>query len=223
MLNIENLRFKHPNCKDNCIDNISFQVNEGEIISLLGESGSGKTTILRLISGLEGSVDGKITIDNVVVNDKNIFVDPSNRKVSMVFQDYALFPHMTVKDNIGFGIKKLSKLERQDKIRECLRLVRMEEYINRYPHELSGGQMQRIAIARALAIDPKILLLDEPFSNLDSNLQEAIRGELEEIIRSVGITCILVTHDREDALKISDRIINIEKGKVKSIDKIRSR
>ncbi|MEF9951972.1 MAG: ABC transporter ATP-binding protein [Clostridium sp.] len=217
MFKVENLSFRYENAKENSIKNISFSVNQGEIVSILGESGSGKSTILRIIAGLEDSVEGQITIDNRVVNSQDVFVDPSKRGVSMVFQDYALFPHMTVKDNVGFGLKKLPRDEREKIIDECLTLVRMNEYKSRYPHELSGGQMQRIAIARAVAVKPRLLLLDEPFSNLDNNLQVSIRRELEEIIRSSGVTCLFVTHDINDAKEISNKIITIENGEIKEM------
>lgn len=214
MLNIKNLHFKYKNSKVDSIKNFNIDINKGEIVSILGESGSGKSTVLRVVAGLEEAYKGRITIANNIVYDDNYFVEPEKRGIGMVFQDYALFPHMTVAKNIMFGIKKMNKSDREERMMDMLKLVNLEEYKDKYPYELSGGQQQRIAIARALAPNPSILLLDEPFSNLDANLKERIRNELKEIIQKADITSIFVTHDIEDAKALADKVIIIDKGKI---------
>lgn len=219
MLKINNLHFKYKNSKEDNIENFNLQINKGEIISILGESGSGKSTMLRIIAGLESAYKGSITIANDVVYDEKVFVEPEKRGVGMVFQDYALFPHMTVAKNIMFGLKKLDKKEKEERMIEMLKLVNLVEHKDKYPHELSGGQQQRIALARAIAPKPSVLLLDEPFSNLDSHLQNKIRIELKEIIQKANITSIFVTHDKEDARVLADRVVFLDNGKVVKVDK----
>lgn len=210
-ITINNLRFCYKN-KEHIIDKFNLEIKQGEIVSILGESGSGKSTILRLISGLEVPCHGSIHIDNQVMSDDHHFVLPEKRGIGMVFQDYALFPHMTVAENIQFGLKRLSRKEKRQRLNEVLELVNMTKFAKRYPHELSGGQQQRVALARALAPKPSLLLLDEPFSNLDADLQIKIRNELKNIIKTTGITSIFVTHDREDSHAIADRIITMRDG-----------
>lgn len=188
----------------------SLTVERGEVVGLLGASGSGKSTLLRLIAGLEEPQAGRIVIDGRTMVGDGHFVDPERRGVGMVFQDYALFPHLTVEQNIAFGLHRLAKKKRAAKVDDMLELVQLREYKKRYPHELSGGQQQRAAFARALAPEPSMLLLDEPFSNLDADLKVSIRGQLEELVRAAGITTILVTHDIEDAEAICSRIVRIE-------------
>lgn len=214
MLKIKNLRFKYKNSKVDSIKNFNIDINKGEIVSILGESGSGKSTVLRVVAGLEEAYKGSITIANNIVYDDNYFVEPEKRGIGMVFQDYALFPHMNVAKNIMFGLKNMSKSEKEARMMDMLKLVNLDEYKDKYPYELSGGQQQRIAIARALAPNPSILLLDEPFSNLDANLKERIRNELKEIIQKAAITCIFVTHDIEDAKALADKVVIIDKGKI---------
>ncbi|MCX7695972.1 MAG: ABC transporter ATP-binding protein [Caloramator sp.] len=203
---IKNLSFKYKNAKDYQIKNLNLEIEKGEIVALLGPSGSGKSTILRLISGLEIPNEGEIIVNNRVLYNKNIFIEPEKRGIGMVFQDYALFPHMTVEKNILFGIEKINKEEKQRILDEVLELVDMKEYKKRYPHELSGGQQQRVAIARALAPKPSLLLLDEPFSNLDADLKKRIRTEIKDILKKSNTTSIFVTHDIEDAKDVADRI-----------------
>lgn len=206
---VKDLSFKYDNSKDLVIKDFSLEISEGEIVSILGASGCGKSTVLRLIAGLEEPTSGEIKIkDKVVVNDKT-FLPPEERGVGMVFQDYALFPHLTVYENIKFGLHKMSKDEQKKRVAEVLKLVNLEEYEKRYPYELSGGQQQRVALARAIAPKPSILLMDEPFSNLDSHLRGKIRAELKEIIKSSNTTCIFVTHDIEDVNAISDRVVRV--------------
>jgi iron(III) transport system ATP-binding protein len=209
ILNINGLTFAFSSKQEPVINDFSFSVTKGEIVGVLGQSGSGKSTLLRLIAGLEMPAGGAIEIaGNPVVNER-LFVLPEDRGVGMVFQDYALFPHMTVKDNILFGLARLSRKERKTRLKEMLELVQMEEFEKRYPHELSGGQQQRIALARALAPKPNLLLMDEPFSNLDADLKEDIRRELRSILKMADMTCILVTHDRNDVDAICDRSLSM--------------
>lgn len=206
---IKDLNFKYKNAKEYQIKNFSLEIEKGEIVALLGPSGSGKSTILRLISGLEVPNGGEIIVNNNILYNKEKFIEPEKRGIGMVFQDYALFPHMTVEKNVLFGVGNVDKNEKQRILDEVLELVDMKEYKKRYPHELSGGQQQRIAIARALAPKPSLLLLDEPFSNLDANLRKKIRNEIKDILKKSHSTSIFVTHDIEDAKDVADRIINL--------------
>jgi iron(III) transport system ATP-binding protein len=205
ILTINNLTFSFPKSRIPVIKDFSFSMNEGEIVGILGESGSGKSTLLRLISGLEIPRGGTIEIAGRQVAGRKTFVQPENRGVGMVFQDYALFPHMTVRDNLLFGLSRLPRKERNPRVREMLELIQMTEFEKRYPHQLSGGQQQRIALARALAPKPELLLMDEPFSNLDASLKGAIRDELCTILKKANMTCIMVSHDKEDVQAICDR------------------
>lgn len=214
MLKIKDLHFKYKNSKIDNIEDFNIDIKKGAIVGILGESGSGKSTMLRIIAGLESAYKGRIVIDDKVVYDNKNFVEPENRGIGMVFQDYALFPHMTVAKNIMFGLKKMSKSEKEKRMTEMLKLVNLLEHKDKYPHELSGGQQQRIAIARALAPNPSILLLDEPFSNLDAHLQEKIRTELKSIIQKANITSIFVTHDKEDAKALADKVVVLQNGKI---------
>lgn len=209
---INNLKFKYKNANEDTIKDFNLNIKSGDIVSILGQSGSGKSTVLRLIAGLEEPKSGTIKINDKVMVDDNNFVLPENRGVGMVFQDYALFPHMTVAQNIKFGLKKWSKDEKKQRLKEVLELVDLQEYSKRYPYELSGGQQQRVALARALAPKPSLLLLDEPFSNLDADLRSKIREELKSIIKKTGITSIFVTHDKDDSLAIADGVVVLEKG-----------
>jgi len=214
MLKINNLHFKYKNSKTDNIEDFNINIKKGEIVGILGESGSGKSTMLRIIAGLESAYKGSIVIGDKVVYDNKNFIEPENRGIGMVFQDYALFPHMTVAKNIMFGLKKMSMSDKGKRMTEMLELVNLVEHKDKYPHELSGGQQQRIAIARALAPNPSILLLDEPFSNLDAHLQEKIRTELKEIIQKANITSIFVTHDKEDAKALADKVVVLQNGKI---------
>lgn len=213
-IQIKNLNYSYPNSNDMVLQNLSLDVTQGEVISVLGQSGSGKSTLLRLIAGLEKPNKGSIMINNNVLADEHTFLYPEDRGVGMVFQDYALFPHLTVEKNITYGLNKVSKSEQIKRLQEVLELVTLTGFNRRYPHELSGGQQQRVALARALAPKPSILLLDEPFSNLDTDLKNKIRQELGRIIRQSGITSIFVTHDIEDSRAIADRIVYLELGRI---------
>ncbi|RSK25707.1 ATP-binding cassette domain-containing protein [Bacillus sp. HMF5848] len=210
---IKNLEFHYKNSSEPTIKDFSLNIEKGEIISILGESGSGKSTILRLIAGLEVPSAGSITINNKTIVDGVHYIPPEKREVGMVFQDYALFPHMTVSNNIKYGLRKMSRKQKQERIEEMLSLVNLSKYKDRYPYELSGGQQQRVALARALAPAPSLLVFDEPFSNLDTYLQIQIRDDLRKILKQTGITSIFVTHDQEDAKVLADEIIYLESGK----------
>ena len=197
------------------VDNINLDAKQGEFLTLLGPSGCGKTTTLRMIAGFEEPTSG-----NIVLNGENVsHKSPYERDVNTVFQSYALFPHMNIFNNIAFGlkIKKLSKEDIKRKVKEALRLVRLEGYENRMPNEISGGQKQRVAIARAIVNNPKVLLLDEPLGALDLKLRKEMQIELKQLQQKLGITFIYVTHDQEEALILSDRIAVMNKGKIEQI------
>jgi putative spermidine/putrescine transport system ATP-binding protein len=198
------------------VDGISFEAKDGEFICILGPSGCGKSTALRMIAGFEEPTDGDIRIDGETMTHR----PPNRRPTAMVFQKYTLWPHMTVFDNIAFGLKLrgLSRKEIQKTVLEGLDLVSLAGYESRFPAQLSGGQQQRIALARALVLEPKILLLDEPFSSLDALLRVRLREELRRIQRRLGITTIFVTHDQEEALSLADRIAVMNTGKIEQMD-----
>ncbi|RPF53990.1 ABC transporter ATP-binding protein [Aquisalibacillus elongatus] len=213
-VHIRDLHYKYPNAEELTIDQFNLTINKGGITTILGESGSGKSTLLRLIAGLEMPTKGNIMVGDDCMCSHSKFVQPENRGIGMVFQDYALFPHMTVKENIQFGLLKWSRKEKKTRLQEVLELVNLEGYDKRYPYELSGGQQQRVALARALAPKPKLLLFDEPFSNLDADLQIKIREELRKILKTTGVTSIFVTHDQEDAQALADNIVILRDGKI---------
>jgi iron(III) transport system ATP-binding protein len=185
----------------NVLDNLSLEINQGDIISILGPSGCGKSTLLRLIAGFDSPESGEISINNKVMFSKSKKVDPQDRKVGFVFQDLALFPHLSVKANISFGLKKDENINR---LSEMLALLEIEDLKDKFPHEISGGQKQRVAIARALAPKPQLLLLDEPFSSLDTDLKDRILKDIKKIIKGEGITTLLVTHSKDEAKILSD-------------------
>lgn len=187
------------------IDNVSFTIEPGNLVTLLGPSGCGKTTTLRMLAGLEHPTSGRIMIGNKDVT----HLPATDRDVSMVFQSYALFPHMTVAENVAYGLSAsgVNKVEAKEKSEEGLELVGLEGYGERFPRELSGGQQQRVAVARALVLEPEVLLLDEPLSNLDAKLRRHVREEIRELQQKIGLTAVYVTHDQEEALAVSDRII----------------
>lgn len=194
------------------LNDVSSSLEKGNILAIVGESGSGKTTLIRLITGLETLDQGTIILQGKTVASDTIFIAPEKRKVGMVFQDYALFPHLTVFENISYGISKL--VTKKERVNEVLSLVGLEGLENRYPHELSGGQQQRIALARALAPSPELLILDEPFCNLDVILRVQLREDISKIIKKTNTTAIFVTHDIKDALAISDDILVLQNGKI---------
>lgn len=192
------------------VDDVTLTINRGEIFALLGGSGSGKSTLLRILAGFEKPTEGRVLLDGQNITD----LPPHKRPINMMFQSYALFPHMTVEQNIAFGLKqdKLSKQEITERVAEMLKLVHMSKFAKRKPHQLSGGQRQRVALARSLAKRPKLLLLDEPMGALDKKLRSQMQLELVEIIERVGVTCIMVTHDQEEAMTMAQRIAIMDQG-----------
>ncbi len=188
------------------VNELSFELEKGEIGCLLGPSGCGKTTVLRCIAGFEPISSGEILLNGVSVSRADFVLSPEQRRVGMVFQEYALFPHLNVAANVGFGLHRHPKAERAQRVTELLQITGLTEVAHHYPHELSGGQQQRVALARALAPRPDLLLLDEPFSNLDVSLRERLSQEVRELLKKLNITAILVTHDQAEAFAVADKI-----------------
>jgi putative spermidine/putrescine transport system ATP-binding protein len=197
------------------VESFTLAADRGEFVSFLGPSGCGKTTTLRMIAGFEQPTAGSIVLDGTDITNR----PPNKRNVGMVFQSYALFPNMTVAQNIGFGLKvrKRSKDEISKRVGELLDLIHLPDKANRYPYQLSGGQQQRIALARALAFEPQVLLLDEPLSALDAKIRVALRSEIRAIQRQLGITTVYVTHDQEEALSLSDRVVVMSEGRMEQV------
>lgn len=200
------------------VSDVSFALERGEIMALLGPSGCGKTTTLRLIAGFERPDEGTVILNDLVMVDRTTFVPPEKRGISMVFQDHALFPHLTARQNVLFGLNKHPKPTAQEKAMGMLRMVGLEHLAERYPHELSGGERQRIALARALAPNPVLLLLDEPFSSLDADMRVEVREQVRGILKAARATAVFVTHDQEEALYMGDRIAVFNKGRIEQID-----
>ena len=199
------------------VDGLSLTVAEGEILALLGPSGCGKTTTLRLIAGFEAPDAGTVAVRGTVVASPERMVAPEDRGIGIVFQDYALFPHLTVADNVAFGLQRLPRPARREQVVRTLEMVDLADLARRYPHELSGGQQQRVAVARALAPAPALMLLDEPFSNLDADLRAQMRDEVEKVLRTTGTTAIFVTHDQEEAFTLADRVGVLNRGRIEQI------
>ena len=216
------LELRHVSCAYEAgrpaVQGISLAAREGEILCLLGPSGCGKTTILRAIAGFEPVRSGQIFLSGQLVSSPNVMTPTENRHVGMVFQEYALFPHLRVQDNIAFGLRHLARSERSAQVQEMLRLTGLEGFERRYPHELSGGQQQRVALARALVQNPVVLLLDEPFSNLDPDMAGRMRQELHDLLRRTKTTTILVTHDHNEAFAMADRIAVLNQGRLEQFD-----
>ena len=225
ILQIKNITKKFTAQKFAALNNVSLTLGQGELLGLLGPSGCGKTTLLRIVAGFEKVSQGEIILKESVVSNSFMTVPPEKRNTGMVFQDYALFPHLTVEKNIAFGLKgknfkginRLSNSEIKQKTNFVLDLVGLSGLGKRYPHELSGGQQQRVALARALAPQPALILLDEPLSNLDVQVRHRLREEIRRILKAAGTSAIFVTHDREEALAISDKIAVMRKGQIEQI------
>jgi len=214
VLAIEGLTKRYTRGAAPAVSEMSLAVNQGDLVAVVGESGCGKSTLLRLVAGLEVPDAGEIRIEGRVVAGGRAWVPPERRGVGMVFQDFALFPHMTAVENIVFGLGRLPRAERRARAESMLELVGLAGFGARYPHQLSGGQQQRIALARALAPEPSLLLLDEPFSNLDTTLKRTLREEIGDILRRTRTTALLVVHDAEDVLVLADRAAVMRSGRV---------
>lgn len=205
----------HQNYDDaSAVEDVSFALSHGEILALVGHSGSGKSTLLRIIAGLERPQSGRVLVENREVSGANIFVPPERRGIGLMFQDYALFPHMTAFENVKFGLGKLQRAEADRIARAALDRIGLTALANQYPHTLSGGEQQRVALARALAPAPSFLLMDEPFSNLDRRTRDLVRDDTINVLRRNRDTAILVTHDPEEAMRLADRIVLLRSGRV---------
>ena len=196
------------------LSGISLELESKQLLAVLGASGAGKSTLMRLIAGFDSVGGGSIVLDGEILSDSSKTVAPEKRSIGIVPQDSALFPHLNVSQNIGFGLSGFSKEAKAERVSELLRLIRMEEFASRMPQELSGGQVQRVALARALAPKPKLVLLDEPFSALDAELRGQLREEVRQVLRAEGATAVLVTHDQEEALSLADRVAVLREGKI---------
>lgn len=197
---------------------VDLAVSRSEVVALLGPSGCGKTTLLRILAGLETPDQGSVTVDGVVLASASSSIPPEKRNIGLVFQDFALFPHLRVDHNVAFGLAHLAREERDRLISKTLARFDLTDLAARYPHELSGGQQQRVALARALAPMPRVLLMDEPFSNLDTSLRRRLRVELRQTLRQIGIATVFVTHDQDEALSLADRVAVMERGQIAQCD-----
>ncbi|MGB3238849.1 MAG: ABC transporter ATP-binding protein [Geitlerinemataceae cyanobacterium] len=218
---LEKVCKQFPKTQMAALADVTLSLGEGKLLALLGPSGCGKTTLLRSIAGFDRPDRGTISIDGRSVASPSEWVPPERRRVGMVFQEFALFPHLTVAENVAFGLQDLTKKQpalAKDRVREAIALVELEGFQNRYPHELSGGQRQRVALARALAPRPLLVLLDEPLSNLDVQVRVYLRHEIRKILKATGTTAIFVTHDREEALAISDVVGVMRDGRLEQLD-----
>ena len=217
LMSIQSASFAYPGGKAIC-QNLDFTIENGDIACLLGPSGCGKTTILRLVAGFENPTSGRIVVAGEVLADNGIFVAPEARGIGYVFQDFALFPHLTVSENVTFGLRSLDKTAQQKRADEMLELVGLTAMAKRYPHELSGGQRQRVALARALAPKPKLLLMDEPFASLDVGLRETLGLEVRALLKKLHTTALFVTHDQLEAFSIADQIGVMNNGVIEQMD-----
>ena len=214
------LTVQELNCfyQDNqVLDCLELELEDNEIICLLGESGCGKTTLLKAVAGLQTALSGKIKINDKTVNSDAVNVAPEKRKVGFIFQDYALFPHLNVFDNVAFSLNRLSREEKKSRVSNLLSLVRLDEYAQRFPHQLSGGQQQRVAIARALAYQPDLMLLDEPFSNLDHHVRFQLIHEIRSLLKVHSMSALFVTHSKEEGFAFADKIALMQAGKIVQI------
>ncbi len=220
LLSVESLSCAYANHV--IVEGVSFAIKEGEIACLLGPSGCGKTTLLRALAGFNPVAAGSIRMQGQEVSSTSATLPPEKRQMGMVFQDYALFPHLSVADNIAFGLKNKTRAEKNEIVLSMLHLVRLPDLSKRFPHELSGGQQQRVALARALASRPRLLLMDEPFSNLDTEMRKELSLEVRDIIKQQGIAAVVVTHDQEEAFVISDVLGILSDGKLQQWGKAES-
>ncbi|MDE0743563.1 MAG: ABC transporter ATP-binding protein [Woeseiaceae bacterium] len=211
ILEIKNLHHTYDN-ENYALEDINLSINDGEIVSILGPSGCGKTTLLRVIAGLERQSKGTIKINEQIISNEKFMIPPEKRSIGLVVQDKALFPHLNVINNVIFGIQK--NKEKYNLAKNYLDIFKVEELADKYPHEISGGEQQRVALARAMAPHPNILLLDEPFSALDQSLKSELHHETKKIFKEKGLTVVIVSHDKDEAKFLSDRLIYIEDGKI---------
>ena len=218
-LTLSQLSVQYPHTAQPAVRSVSFGLEAGQIGVLIGPSGCGKTTLLRAVAGLERASGGQVALGGEVVSNAQTHMPPEQRRVGMVFQDYALFPHLDVRANVAFGLRHLPKPARLQRVQEVLALVGLEGLHGRYPHELSGGQQQRVALSRAIAPSPRLLLLDEPFSNLDVDLRERLAHEVRGILKAAGATALLVTHDQLEAFAIGDMIGVMHQGELHQWDR----
>ncbi|MFW6088416.1 MAG: ABC transporter ATP-binding protein [Gemmatimonadota bacterium] len=213
-LELDGVGKRYPGAVDPALSDVSLRVGPGELVAVVGASGCGKTTLLRLIAGLEFPDEGVIRLGGQVVAGEAAWVPPERRGVGLVFQDFALFPHLCVSDNVAYGLRHLPRAERRARTGQMLELVGLNELRERYPHQLSGGQQQRVALARALAPAPRLLLLDEPFSNLDTPLKIVLQKELARLLEASGVPTLLVVHEVEDIVALADRVAVMREGHV---------
>ena len=216
MLEINNIC--HSYGETAIIKNLSFKLSKGSIGCLLGPSGCGKTTVLRTIAGFENITEGEVLLNGQMISRKGFKMAPEKRRIGMVFQDYALFPHLTVAGNISFGLRKIDESEKERRINSIVATLHLDDVRNKYPHEISGGQQQRVALARALAPKPDLILMDEPFSNLDVSLREKVSMEVRDILKEYGATALIVTHNQLEAFAISDEIGIMHEGQMHQWD-----
>ncbi len=217
MLVLQDLTKRFPQLSHPAVDALNLTLEKGEIVALAGSSGSGKTTALRLIAGFERPDGGTVSMGGTVIACRNGIVPPEQRNIGVVFQDFALFPHLTVGENVGFGLRNRSATFRRHRIEELLELADIPDLGERYPHEISGGQQQRVALVRALAPEPEVVLLDEPFSNLDHTCTHRLLAETRHIIKGSGSAAIVVTHDRYEAFTLADRIAVLKEGRLQQL------
>ncbi len=217
LLSIRNITKRFARNLAPVVEDLSFEVYTGEIFALLGPSGCGKTTTLRLIAGFERADTGEICVDGRCFEGAKTHLPPEARGVGIVFQEYALFPHLNVLQNVAFGLKKLPPELRGERVMTVLEMVGMTPFKDRKPHELSGGQQQRVALARSIAPSPKLILLDEPFSNLDAGMRHSTREEIRDLLKEAGMSAVFVTHDQEEALCFADRLAVMQDGRIEQI------
>ena len=213
ILSIKNLSFGYAG-NEEVLKNINFEISEGEILGILGASGIGKSSLLRVISGLEVPKEGVITYDGKILNTRNLSVPPQKRGIGLVVQEKALFPHLNVLENVKFGLEG-SQRKKNEQAMKYLNLLKADKFAKLMPNKLSGGEQQRVAIARAIAPKPKLLLMDEPFSSLDSNLREILRSETRKLFKETKTSCIIVTHDLEDVERFCDLVLKLDEGQIR--------